>query len=61
MKVSDMKCRLCERSLPELQPGLYLRRVNEKGVPGIWECAPACDKPLASQDDALLGAIRGES
>ena len=23
-------------------PKIWLERVNEKGVPGIWECEPYC-------------------
>ena len=47
--VDDMlKCRLCGKCLSELQ-GSYLVRVNEQGVPGIWECLPCCEADL-SQD-----------
>lgn len=42
------KCRLCGKCLSELQ-GSYLVRVNEQGVPGIWECLPCCEAAL-SQD-----------
>jgi hypothetical protein len=47
-------CRLCGKTPHEIKG--WLTRVNEKGVPGIWECRPSCDAQL-SQDDALLGAI----
>ena len=43
-----LKCRLCGKCLSELQ-GSYLVRVNETGVPGIWECLPCCEAAL-SQD-----------
>lgn len=52
-----MKCRKCNRSAHEI--GGYLARVNEKGVPGIWECRPNCEADLP-QDTRLLMAIEGE-
>jgi hypothetical protein len=55
-EVDDMsKCRLCGKCLSELQ-GSYLVRVNEKGVPGIWECLPCCEADL-TQEEALLAAL----
>lgn len=48
-------CRLCGKEVHELH-GAYLIRVNEKGIPGIWECRPACGSTL-SQGELLLRAI----
>lgn len=47
------RCRLCGS---ELKDGKWFERVNETGVPGIWECRPDCEAELHS-DDALLMAI----
>lgn len=52
-----MTCRLCGRTANEC--GGWLERVNEKGVPGVWECRPSCGKVL-SREDAVLGAITAE-
>lgn len=49
-------CRLCGKSVFEIRG--YLHRVNEKGVPGIWECRPSCNADL-TQDEALLAAVDG--
>ena len=49
-----MKCRMCGKGVFEIKG--FLHRVNEKGVPGIWECRPSCDANL-SQDDAVIAAI----
>lgn len=55
-KVRDLKCRKCGKSAPEIRG--WLERVNERGVPGIWECRPSCDaKP--TNEEAILGAING--
>lgn len=48
-------CRLCGRGATEIEG--YLARVNQKGVPGIWECRPDCNAKL-SPDEALLLAIK---
>lgn len=56
-KCSDMKCRRCGRAAHEI--GGYLARVNEKGLPGIWECRPNCAADLP-QDVALMLAIEEE-
>lgn len=53
-----MKCRKCHRGADEING--YLHRVNEKGVPGIWECRPYCNTDI-SQDEAVMAAITGES
>lgn len=49
-----MKCRLCGKGATEIRG--YLKRVNEKGVKGIWECRPSCDADL-SEDDRVIAAI----
>lgn len=43
-----MKCRKCG------EIGNVLVRVNEKGVPGEWECSPCCDIPFISNEAALI-------
>lgn len=53
-----MKCRKCGRTAHEI--GGYLKRVNEKGVPGVWECRPSCDASMPP-DDKLMAAIDGEA
>lgn len=52
------KCRLCEKGIGELR-GAYLTRVNEKGVPGIWECRPTCESDLP-QETLLMMAIESD-
>jgi len=47
-----MKCQLCGKSIQEI--GGYLHRVNEKGVPGIWECRPSCNVKLTQEENLLL-------
>lgn len=34
------RCRRCGQHVNAIRG--YLHRVNEKGVPGIWECRPRC-------------------
>jgi hypothetical protein len=51
-----MKCRLCGKT-PHQHKG-WLERVNEKGVPGIWECRPSCDADLP-RELRIVGAIEG--
>ena len=55
--MDTMKCRICGKGVLEI--GGYLTRVNEKGVPGIWECRPMCGADLP-QDTKLMLAITGE-
>lgn len=50
-------CHLCGKTAFEC--GGYLKRVDEKGVPGIWECYPSCDAKL-SRNAALLSAVLGD-
>lgn len=52
-----MKCRLCGKSALEIQG--WLERVNDVGIPGLWECRPSC-KARLMQDECLLGAITGD-
>lgn len=56
MKAKEVVCRKCGKNALEI--GGYLRRVNEKGVPGIWECAPSCDTQLTNEQ-AIIAAIEG--
>ena len=51
-----VRCRLCKRDPNEING--CLRRVNEKGVPGIWECRPYCNTNI-SREDAIMLAITG--
>ena len=53
-----MNCHKCGKGLNEI--GGFLQRVNEKGVPGIWECRPACGVEM-SADDSLLCALEPTS
>lgn len=52
-----IKCRLCGKGAVETHG--YLHRVNEKGVPGIWECRPTCQADLPPDVRVLL-TIEGE-
>lgn len=57
----SMNCRKCGKSVHEIG-NRYLTRVNEKGIPGIWECVPPCDLPLseyATSNEAVIAAIEG--
>lgn len=47
-----IKCRLCGNGIEEI--GGYLHRVNEKGVPCIWECRPTCKADLPQDTNLLL-------
>lgn len=51
-----IKCRKCGATPND---GVWLERVNEKGIPGIWECRPDCSTRLP-QDELLIAAIKGE-
>ena len=50
-------CRKCGKAAFEI--GGYLHRVNEEGVPGIWECRPSCDAQQTFEQN-LISAIEGE-
>lgn len=50
-------CRKCNADVFQATDrGNYLKRVNEFGVKGVWECYPSCEENgIAS--DALINAI----
>ena len=50
-----MKCRLCGKGATEI-PG-FLTRVNEFGVPGVWECRPSCG--VATTEHPIIAALAG--
>ena len=52
-----MICRKCGKGLNEI--GGWLTRVNEKGIPGVWECRPRCGVYLP-QETRIIQAIEGE-
>lgn len=52
------QCRLCGKNIMAVNG--WLQRVNEKGVPGIWECRPSCDTNI-TKEDALIQVITGEN
>lgn len=49
-------CRLCGKG-PNAVAGVLVR-VNEKGVPGVWECRPICGAELP-EDERVAAAIDG--
>lgn len=50
-------CRKCNADVIEAtNKGNYLKRVNEFGVTGIWECSPNCDDNHL-ETNALISAI----
>jgi len=53
-----MKCRLCGKGALEIQG--YLKRMNETGIEGIWECRPSCDAEL-SADERVVAAIEDDT
>ena len=53
----SIECRKCGNSAQQCKG--YLARVNEKGVPGVWECRPSCDADLPPDVRVLL-AVEGE-
>lgn len=50
------RCRLCGRHATEVEG--YLERVNEKGVPGIWECRPPCGASQFRKRPVVVDAWR---
>ena len=50
-----MKCRKCKRTAIEING--FLKRINEKGQKGIWECRPHCDVDM-TREDRLLCALQ---
>jgi hypothetical protein len=55
--MSGITCQKCGSDAAQCKG--YLQRVNEKGVPGIFECRPVCGADLP-QDTRVLLAIEGE-
>jgi len=56
-----MNCELCGCDVHEAAGrGAFLKRVNEKGVPGVWQCRPSCDRVTGTPDDALVRAVTGD-
>lgn len=59
-----MRCRTCKKHVAD---GASLIRMNETGVPGIWECAPGTGCNLIpgdrepTQDEKLIDALEGSS
>ena len=59
-----MICRQCQKHVAE---GASLIRMNEKGVKGIWECAPGtgCNRivgePEPTQNEKLVDAVTGNT
>jgi hypothetical protein len=52
-----MNCRLCNADVVQsTDNGNYLKRVNEFGVTGIWECSPSCGDNR-DKEDAFINAI----
>lgn len=51
-------CRLCGKGVQEIN--CFLTRVNEKGVPGIWECRPSCDTQISNEEAVLLAIASTE-
>ena len=54
----DTACQIYHKEAYEIiTNGAYLKRVNEKGVLGIWECSPNCQGSQRSMTDTLLAAL----
>lgn len=54
-----MNCRLCGKHITEIKG--FLKRVNEKGIEGIWECRPNCDSNINQEQSLLLALDDSES
>lgn len=52
--MNTLVCRLCGKNCRQCDG--YLKRVNQKGVDGIWECRPDCNTVIKA-DDAVIAAI----
>ena len=52
-----IKCRLCGKGATEICG--YLKRMNEIGVEGVWECRPSCGTDL-SDEDRVIAAIEDD-
>jgi hypothetical protein len=55
--VSITTCNKCGTHIANLNPGIYLQRVNPRGVPGVVECRPKCFHSTGTQEEALLAAL----
>jgi len=53
--VSNPACRKCGAEPPI--DNVVLVRVNEKGVPGIWQCSPTCGHQFKDRGEAVLHAL----
>ena len=53
--MSEVRCHKCGRSPAS---GFVLKRVNEKGTPGIWECWPGPCGVVLYQPDALVQVLK---
>ena len=49
-------CHKCQKNQSQING--WLERVNERGVPGIFECRPRCDCIL-TQEQHIIGALTG--
>lgn len=55
-------CRVCGKAAYDLASGLYLRRTNEFGIPGIWECSSGpCTDPTMPKDREELQKLLNEA
>ncbi len=58
--MSIPRCHICGCSIAEIGAhNRYLRRVNNKGEIGIWECTPSCKTQFESSEDTLIAALEG--
>lgn len=56
MKNADkVSCRKCGKN--PIDDNLVLKRVNKKGVKGVWECSPNCGNIFCGRGDAILHAL----
>ena len=54
----DASCHLCGRDVQVIaELGQFLKRVNEKGVPGIWECSEQCGVQSVDNTNPIIKAI----
>ena len=51
-------CHKCQKNQSQING--WLERVNERGVPGIFECRPHCDCIL-TQEQRIIGALTGRA
>lgn len=49
-----MKCLKCGKTLDQVE-GKALRRMNEKGVPGVWSCYPCTGLKTPTLVEAIIG------